>query len=89
MKSLVSYLDCGQIYSSSAEGEAVNFTVERFSDITDKIIPFFDKYPIEGVKAFDFADFKRVAELMKNKAHLTADGLEVILKLKAGMNRGR
>ena len=60
--------------------------MERFSDITDKIIPFFDKYSIEGVKAFDFADFKRAAELMKNKAHLTEDGLEEIRKIKGGMN---
>jgi hypothetical protein len=49
--------------------------VDRLSDITDKIIPLFKKYPIEGVKAKDFADFCEVAELMKNKAHITEVGL--------------
>jgi len=34
-----------------------NFIVERFSDIHDKIIPFFDKYPFKGAKAKEFSDF--------------------------------
>ena len=32
-----------------------NFIVSKFSDIEVKIIPFFKKYPIHGVKALDFA----------------------------------
>jgi hypothetical protein len=68
---------------------AVNFVVSRFSDITEKIIPFFDKYPLVGVKRLDYLDFVKVAELMKEKAHLTAEGLEQIRVIKAGMNRGR
>jgi hypothetical protein len=35
----------------------VNFFVKNFSDITDKIIPFFEEYNIQGVKAKDFNDF--------------------------------
>jgi hypothetical protein len=53
------------------------------------IIPFFDKYKIEGCKFKDFQDWCRAAELMKNKAHLTPSGLEEIRKLKYGMNGGR
>jgi hypothetical protein len=29
------------------------------------------------------------ADLIKNKAHLTAEGLDQIRKIKAGMNKGR
>jgi hypothetical protein len=86
MKTLIEYLGCGAYYSNRDAGD---FIVEKLSDITTKIIPFFDKYPIVGVKAFDFADFKRAAELMKNKVHLTVDGVEEIRKIKEGMNRGR
>ena len=42
-----------------------------------------------GVKSKDFYDFKRAAELMKNGAHLTPEGLEEIRLIKMGMNRGR
>jgi hypothetical protein len=50
---------------------------------------FFQKYPLQGVKSKDFKDFCKVAELMENKAHLTAEGLDQIRQIKAGMNTGR
>src|SRR5260221_4321892 len=40
--------------------------------------PLFDKYPLQGAKSQDFSDFKRLDELMKNKAHLNESGLEEI-----------
>ena len=36
-----------------------------------KIIPFFDKYPIVGVKSKSYEDFKQVALIVKDKKHLT------------------
>lgn len=41
--------------------------VTKFSDIVYKIIPFFNKYPIEGVKGEYFNNFYKVAEMMKKK----------------------
>jgi hypothetical protein len=69
--------------------DAVRFDVTRYSDLTEKIIPFFDKYPICGDKAKDFEDFKKVALLIQSKAHLTEEGLEQIRRIKSEMNRGR
>ena len=40
-----------------------------------KIIPFFKKYPIEGVKLKDFHDFCKVADMVKDKKHLTKEGI--------------
>jgi hypothetical protein len=87
MKSLKQYLGCGNYYSkSTGVGE---FIVAKFSVIRDKIIPFFERNPIAGVKHSDFSDFKAAAELIENKSHLTQTGLEKILSIKAGMNTGR
>ena len=58
-------------------------------DIENKIIPFFNEYPILGVKKLDFEDFKKVAELVKNKEHLNAEGLNKIIKIAKGMNLDR
>lgn len=71
------------------KAQLVNLVVKKFADITDKIIPFFDKYPLQGVKALEFSDFKRVANLMQNKAHLTEEGLAQIRSIKSGMNFSR
>jgi len=34
--------------------KVVDFQVTKFSDIVNIIVPFFDKYPIQGQKALDF-----------------------------------
>ena len=88
MKSLVEFLKCGIIFKNR---EVISFRVTKFHDITEKIIPLFrqEKYPIHGVKALDFADFCKVAKLMKDQKHLTKQGLEQIKKIKAVMNTGR
>ena len=86
MRSLVDYLDCGNVYKNR---ETVDFKITKFNDLTNKVIPFFQKYPLQGVKSKDFKDFCKVAELMENKAHLTAEGLDQIRQTKAGMNTGR
>ena len=61
----------------------------KFSDINEKIIPFFSKHPIAGIKLLDFVDWCKAAEIIKAKDHLTEDGVNQIIKIKAGMNKGR
>ena len=84
--SIKEYLGCGNLYKNR---EIFEFKVSKLSDILNKILPFFKRYPIIGVKALDFADWCKVAELMKEKKHLTKEGLEEIYKIKVGMNKGR
>lgn len=83
MERLVSYLDCGFI---SERGDILDFQVTKFRDIADKIIPFFEKYPIIGVKLDNYRDFCKVAKLVNNKEHLTVEGLEKVRQLKSNMN---
>ena len=86
MKSFIDYLNCGSISKNSTW---IDFTVIRYEDLVLKIIPFFDKYKIVGVKLQDYLDFKKVAELMRTKDHLTKLGLEQIKAIKEGMNKER
>jgi hypothetical protein len=65
------------------------FVVSKFSDNWEKIIPLYHKYPIKGAKALDFADWCKVALIMKEGGHLTQKGLDEIRKIKSGMNNGR
>lgn len=83
---IIMYLNCGKI---SKTREAVRFKVENFTDLIDKIIPFFKNYQIIGVKAKDFDDWCKAAELVKIKAHLTEDGLNKICEIQKGMNSRR
>lgn len=86
MMRLVEFFNCGSVITNR---NAVDYHTTKFSDIIEKIIPFFEKYPIIGVKYLDFLCFVEVANLMENKEHLTIEGLNKILAIKAGMNKGR
>jgi hypothetical protein len=54
--------------------------------LTTIIIPHFEKYPLLTKKSADFILFKQVVELMSKKGHLSMDGLNQILNIKASMN---
>ena len=86
MRSLIEEFNCGNVVQNR---ETFDFNVTKFPDLENKIIPFYKNNSILGVKALDFNDFCRVAEMMKEKKHLTIEGLEQIKKIKAGMNNKR
>uniref|UniRef100_UPI0022FD50BE hypothetical protein n=1 Tax=Drechslerella dactyloides TaxID=74499 RepID=UPI0022FD50BE len=87
-ESFIDYLNCGKIYIPSTRNE-VNFMISVYSDITEKIIPIFNEYPLIGVKKEDYKDFVKVAELIKSKEHLTEEGIKKIEKIKNNMNSNR
>jgi LAGLIDADG endonuclease len=66
-----------------------NLSITKISDLINVIIPFFYKYPIQGLKSLDLADFKKVAVMIDNKEHLTIEGLNRIIKIKLNMNKHR
>ena len=87
IKKFIDYFSCGRV--ENFKNDVVNFKVTKFEDIVNKIIPFFKKHSIKGVKSEDFKDFCLVADMMKEKKHLTTEGLNQIKLIKAGMNKGR
>lgn len=88
MSSFTQIFGCGSLYIVEKTG-IVRFSVKNFSDITEKIIPFFEEYNIQWVKAEDFNDLKEASILMKSKLHLTKEGLEKIILIKSRINRNR
>jgi hypothetical protein len=85
IKLLISTIGCGRI-ELMLEQSAVYFVVTNFKDISEKIIPLFDEYPIQGVKALDYSDLKKTVNLIQNKEHLTKEGLLKIQSIKSNMN---
>lgn len=83
--SLVQYLDCGWLDKPSGE-EHIQFLVTNFSDIKNKIIPFFTKYPFQGQNKLDFNSCCEIVGLIENKLHLTNEGLEKIKVILSSIN---
>ena len=85
MESLKNFWGCGKLFKRP-NGEAVDFKITKFSDLTDIVIPFFQRKSLHGLKSQNFTDFCIVADIMRVKGHLTAEGLHEICKIKDGMN---
>ena len=86
LKSFISTLKCGRYITKSGYGE---FIVEKFTDVFDKVIPIFEEFKLHGIKSKNYEDFKKAALFIKNKQHLTREGLDQIKKIKGGMNKNR
>nr|AMX22321.1 hypothetical protein [Cryphonectria parasitica] len=88
LENIITYLGCGTL-SFNKVTNSYNLTISSLGAHINKIIPLFDKNPIQGVKALDYLDWRKVAFLMKEGLHLTEKGLKEIQSIKAGMNKGR
>lgn len=53
IKSFVEYFNCGFFFK---DRNGFYYRVSKLYDICDKIIPFFNKYQIQGVKLMDYRD---------------------------------
>jgi LAGLIDADG endonuclease len=66
----------------------INYSVASLKDLTNIIIPHFKKYPLLTQKAADFKLFEQTIELINKGDHLTINGLQQIINIKASMNLG-
>jgi spore coat polysaccharide biosynthesis protein SpsF (cytidylyltransferase family) len=65
----------------------VYFRIESIKDLA-KIINHFDKYPLITDKKADYELFKRIIEKMNNEEHLTEQGIQEIVNIRASLNLG-
>ena len=91
LKNLAIYLNCGLIETVRTRPSQSTYVVYKFHDIMEKIIPFFNTYSLKGVKALDFADFKKIANIVENtsKTGNMSYRISEIIEIKSNMNRNR
>jgi hypothetical protein len=61
--------------------------VNSLQDISRRIIPFFERFPLVGKKAQDFARFRDAVAILE-RGHLTDSDYHAVLALREEMNRG-
>jgi hypothetical protein len=81
LHNLKSYFRCGVVRRNHEN--RMCFRVQKFEDLHDKIVPFFEKHQLKTLKKVDFLKFRRVILLINQGLHLTLEGLEQIKKIKA------
>jgi hypothetical protein len=86
LENIASFYGVGDITKGSKD--SIRYRVTSLKDLTRIIIPHFEKYPLISQKRADFELFKQAVELMGSKEHLTPAGFQIILAVKASLNRG-
>lgn len=62
--------------------------LDSSKDDKAKLFKHFEKFPLLTQKAADSILFKQVVDLINNKEHLTLEGINKIVNIKASMNLG-
>lgn len=83
---LKDYFGCGWIRPSKKD-DTLKYEVRSLEDLTSKILPHFERYPLEGDKSRDFDNFRKVVRLMATARHLTNDGLIEIVNIVVHMTK--
>jgi LAGLIDADG DNA endonuclease family protein len=78
-------LGCGSIRRAGNGGWY--WEVNRLSDLADRILPFFDRFPLVGKKADDYARFRSAVRLLE-KGGLSDTDYVNVLELREQMNGG-
>lgn len=86
LEQLKSYFGVGKIYNQDSKRAAV-FMVESLKDLI-YIVDHFDKYPLITQKREDYVLWRRAVEIVNKKEHLTLEGLQIIVALRASLNLG-
>lgn len=86
---IVSTLGCGTLVKPTGDRDRYTLSVANISDIVNIIIPLFEECPIYGAKYQDFLDFYKGILIIKEKGHLTSEGLNELKILAYGMNTYR
>jgi len=86
---IVLTLGCGTLVKPTGDRDRYSISVANISDLVNIIIPLFEECPIYGAKYPDFRDFCKGIHIIKQKGHLTPEGLNELKNLAYGMNTYR
>ena len=82
---LQNFFKCGSIRFNRSD-QTYKYEVRSLQDLTKRIIPHFEKFPLKTSKQTDFLKFQRICQLMKESKHLSRAGVITIIELAYTMN---
>lgn len=85
LKDIQAFFGVGNIFKGGKDCLSLRVTS---TDPLLKIITHFDKYPLITVKFSDYLLFREVVMMMKQGEHLTKEGLDKIVTIRASLNNG-
>ncbi len=85
------HFGCGKVFVNNRydnhHEHLYRYCVRSAKDLREKIIPFFQKYPLRTAKQKDFEIFVEIVEMMSRGQHQTTSGMRRIARKIEQMNR--
>lgn len=75
------------LYNNKSD-DTLKLKVSNLDELINNVIPHFNKYPLFTQKKVDYLLMSKVLKIVQEKRHLTIEGLNEILSIKAAMNLG-
>ena len=88
LEDLQAFFACGWIRESKRD-RTFKYEVRSIRELTSRILPHFERFPLQGYKARSCAGFRRVCEMVEQGDHLRRDRLREIVRIAYRMNPGR
>ena len=85
-------LGCGYIktnHPGNPRDQTVVLVVRNRQDLVERVIPFFEQFPLRSSKQREFQTFATIVRAMERGEHLAKEGITHILKQAFAMNGGR
>lgn len=85
------FFQCGSIRENHANRQndmTQVYVVRNRSDLLEKVIPFFRKYPLRSQKAEDFQIFSEIVTAMGKGDHRSKEGFDALARKAFQMNSG-
>jgi LAGLIDADG endonuclease len=88
LEDLQAFFKCGWIRESRSDC-TFKYEARSIRDLTSRIIPHFERFPLRGDKARSCAGFSHVCQMIEQGDHLQRAGLREIVDVAYGMNLGK
>ena len=91
LQTIKKYFGCGNIYINNRKDNhrenLCRYCVRSIHELSEKIIPFFQKNQLRTAKRKDFEKFVSIIEMIKKKKHFNQKGMVKIAQIIQEMNR--
>ena len=77
---------CGSVYRKSGVHPVLNFCIQSRRNVLEKVIPFFDKFPLI-TKEDSYKKFREIVMAMERGEHLHKEGFERLVRIAYSMNQ--
>jgi len=86
LERLRAFFVCGKIRPKGPNSSVVTWSVDGVTTIVEKILPHFDRYPLQSGKLADYLTFREIVLRMRQKEHLQPQGFLELSRLAFSMN---